>query len=89
MYLKETGLMVVSDNDQIINEKIILSVEGEKRALELSKIDELQNIDVVFSSSYVRAKSTAKYIAYNNSLDINIDESFNERRLGILSDLKK
>ena len=31
-------------NEQIKNEKIILSVEGEKKAEKLSKISQLQNI---------------------------------------------
>ena len=87
--LRENGNMNVVDSDQIINEKIILSIEGEEAAKKISKLEELKNIDAIYSSSYVRAKATAKYIAYENKIDINIDCRLNERRLGILADLKE
>ena len=88
LQLREKGIMNVEESDQLINEKIILSVEGEEKAKEISDIDELQNVDVIWSSSYVRAKQTAKYIAEKNKLDINIDSRLNERKLGDLNDLK-
>ena len=87
--LRDTGIMKIDENDQITNEKIILSVEGEEKAKELSKLNELQNIDVIWSSNYVRAKQTAKYFAYKNNVSINIDSNFDERKLGRLVDLKK
>ena len=69
------------ENSQIANEKIVLSVEGEKKAEEISKLDELKNINDVWSSSYARAIGTAKYIAKENNTGINVDKSFNERKL--------
>lgn len=45
----------------------------------------MQNIDLVISSNYVRAISTAKYLAHQNKLDINIIEDFEERKFGINS----
>ena len=51
------------EKEQIRNEKNILSVEGERKAKILRKIAFLQNIDVLYSSHYVRAMSTAKYIS--------------------------
>jgi len=87
--LKIDGIKNIEENDQISNEKIILSVEGENKAEELSKREELNNIDIIWSSSYIRAMSTAKYIAYKNNLSINIDSNFNERKLGNLDALKK
>ena len=72
-----------NDNLQIINEKNSLSVKGEKNAEKLSLNKEMQDIDVVISSNYVRAISTAKYIAHQNNLHINIMEEFNERKYGI------
>ena len=87
--LKVDGIKNIDENSQISNEKIILSVEGEDKARELSKREELNNIDVIWSSNYVRAISTAKYIAYNNNLEINIDSNFNERKLGDLETLKE
>ena len=87
--LRENGNMNVVDSDQIINEKIILSIEGEEAAKKISKLEELKNVDAIYSSSYVRTKATAKYIAYENKIDINIDCRLNERRLGNLVDLKE
>ena len=87
--LLDDGIMNVSESDQIINEKIILSIEGEEKAKQISEISELQNIDVIWSSSYVRSKQTAKYIAYKNNLKINIDSRFNERKLGNIDKLKE
>lgn len=74
----------LDENDQINNEKIILSIEGEEKAKQMSEIIELQNIDVLWSSNYVRAISTAKYIAKNNDIAINIDVNLGERKLGNL-----
>ena len=87
--LKENGIKNINDNTQLMNEKYILSVKGEEQSRILSENPELDNIDILWSSSYVRAKATAKYIAYKNNIEINIDSSLNERRLGNLEDLTK
>ena len=50
-----------------------------------SSKDEFKNLDVIYSSNYVRAMSTAKYFASNNNLKVNIDDRFNERIYGINS----
>ena len=76
--------LINSDNLPTYGVKNALSVEGEKRAEVLSKWNELQNIDLVISSNYVRAVSTAKYIAYENNKPICINELFGERKHGIL-----
>ena len=65
----------------------ILSVHGEEQSKRLSENVELNNIDVIWSSSYTRAKATAKYIANNNNLPINLDSSLSERKLGNLKEL--
>ncbi len=72
--LKLKGKNFSNDSSQIKNEKIPLSINGEFLAQNLSNIEELKNIDVLFSSNYVRAISTAKYIAEKNNIEINIDE---------------
>ena len=64
------------------NEKIILSVEGEKRAEILSNENELQNLDVVYTSNSVRTLQTAKYILERQNLKVNIDDRLDERRVG-------
>ena len=74
---------------QLENEKIILSIDGEKKAEELSNNHELENNEIakllnikeLWSSSYSRAIGTAKYIAKKNNLLINIDSRLNERLL--------
>ena len=87
--LKINGIKNIEEDDQISNEKIILSIQGEEKAKKLSEREELNNIDVIWSSNYVRAISTAKYIADRNNLKINIDSNFNERKLGNLETLKE
>lgn len=67
----------------IENEKSPLSINGEKMAEEFSNNEEFKNLDVVYSSNYVRAMSTAKYFAFNNNLKVDIDERFNERIHGV------
>ena len=79
--LKIKNKIVKNESNQISNEKIILSVAGEKEAEKISELEELKNIDILWSSNYARAIGTAKYIAEKNNIEINIDESFNERKL--------
>ena len=67
----------------IQNEKVILSVLGERRAEILANEAELQNIDVVYTSSSVRTLETAKYLIEKQNLKVNIDERLNERVAGI------
>lgn len=77
----------VKTNETILieNEKSPLSINGEKMAEKFSNIEEFKNLDVVYSSNYVRAMSTAKYFSFNNNIKVNIDERFNERIHGINS----
>ena len=84
--LREYSNSVVSQEE---NEKIILSVDGEKKAEKLSLNNELLNIYEIWSSSYSRAVGTAKYIAYRNNLKINIDKRLNERKLRRFRRIKK
>ena len=85
--VQENGIRNANENSQMINEKEILSVHGEKQSQKLSENIELSHIDIIWSSSYARAKATAKYIASKNNLPINIDSSLNERKLGNLKEL--
>ena len=71
-----------SDSLQLQNEKWILTKNGEEIAKEKSKLEELQNFDIVFSSNYARTIGTAKYFEPDQ---INIDERFGERTFGINS----
>ena len=62
-----------------------LSVTGEKKAEKLSELEYLKNIDIVWSSEYVRAMSTAKYVANKNNIKVNIDKRLGERIHGDLT----
>ena len=55
-------------------EKIILSVAGERRAELLSKKDELKNIDVAYASNCVRTLQTAKYLLEDQNLKYCVDD---------------
>ena len=73
-----------TDQEYLIkNEKIILSVKGEKRAEILSNEKELQDMDVVYTSNCVRTLQTAKYLLDKQNLKVNIDDRFDERRTGL------
>ena len=83
----ENGIRNTNEDSQMINEKEILSVEGEEQAKKLSENAELKNLDIIWSSSYTRAKATAKYIANVNNLSFNLDNDLCERKLGNLREL--
>ena len=70
------------DSLQVQNEKWGLTVSGEKLSEKKSQLNELANFDMVISSNYVRAISTAKYFTKDKIL---IDENFGERKFGINS----
>ena len=69
-----------SDTLQNQNEKWGLTINGETLAKEKSEHIELNNFDIVISSNYVRAISTAKYFTKDKLF---IDENFGERKFGI------
>lgn len=79
---KNFGEMDNTDSMQLQDEKEFLSPEGEKKAFDLANSSELQDIDEIWASNYVRAMQTAKYIAYNNNIKINISNAFDERHYG-------
>lgn len=85
----ESGIRNTNEDFQNINENEILSIQGEGEAKKLSENIELKNIDAIWSSSYPRAKATAKYIADKNKLQYNLDKRLCERRLGNIEDLSK
>lgn len=74
-----------NDNLQIQNEKSSLSIEGENIANEKLNNKEFDNIDILFSSNYVRAIQTAKYLSAKNNIEINIISDLGERKFGINS----
>lgn len=87
--IDENSIRYTIETPQEINEKEILSVEGEEAAKKLSENTQLKEIDTIWCSGYVRAKQTAKYIAYKNKKQYNLDDRLCERRLGNIKDLAK
>ena len=71
-----------NENYQITREKRILSAEGERKASILSKQKEFSDVDVIYSSSYVRTIQTAKYLAERLDKKIHVDRNLNERKYG-------
>lgn len=71
-----------TDDKQLRTEKNMLTIRGEEKARKLSEQEEFDNVNVVYSSNYVRAMQTAKYFVERNNLKLNIDERFNERKQG-------
>lgn len=72
-----------NDSLQVQDEKNPLTYNGELNAKKLSESKELQNIDEVYSSNYVRTISTAKYIAEVNDKEVMIIDNLGERKRGI------
>lgn len=87
--IDESGIRNTDETMQEINEKEILSIEGENASKELSENAELKNIDMLWCSNYTRAKQTAKYISAENNTQYNLDNRLCERKLGNIDDLAK
>ena len=87
--IDEDGIRNTDETMQEINEKEILSIEGELDSEKLSKNKELKNLDSIWCSNYTRAKQTAKYISKENNLQYNLDKRLCERKLGNIEDLAK
>ncbi len=71
-------------SDEEEKERTLLSFKGEKKASLLKKEEDLQNVTAIYSSNYMSAIGTAKYISEEFDLPIFIDERLKERKTGIL-----
>lgn len=69
-----------NDSLQVQNEKWCLTINGEILAKEKSEQEIFNNFDIVISSNYARAISTAKYFTKDKIL---VDKNFNERKFGV------
>ena len=85
MVLKDINNDYNNESLQLQNEKMPLSIEGEELASNISKEEELQSIDVVISSNYVRTMATAKYISNANNVNLIVNSAFGERKFGVSS----
>ena len=86
--LKEIAIYNTTNTRQQKTEKMMLTIEGEKRAERLSKEPEFNDIDVLYSSDYARAMQTAKYFIKEN-VSLNVDKRFNERMYGTIDKEEK
>lgn len=77
------GIEDVNEELLFSNIKTPLSVNGEKLSEKISYNSEFSNLDVVWSSNYVRSMSSAKWFAYRNNLKVNVTDKLGERIHGI------
>ncbi len=84
-FKKYKGIEDVKEDILFSNIKSPLSVYGEHFAESISHDNEFNDIDIVWSSNYVRAMSTAKYFANRNNLKVNITDKLGERIHGVNS----
>ncbi len=63
-----------------------LNLKGEKNSSALSKIEELKETKTIYTSNYISAISTAKYLSEELDLKINVDDRLNERKVGIVKE---
>lgn len=82
-FKEHRGIEDTRENILFSNIKTPLSVNGEHLAEKISTNSEFNNLDVVWSSNYVRTMSTAKYFAYRNNLKVNVSDKLGERIHGI------
>ncbi|MBO5096584.1 MAG: histidine phosphatase family protein [Bacilli bacterium] len=72
-------------NDETMDDKRVkrpLSIQGENFAQKISKISELENVTSIYSSGFASALGTAKYLSDKLNVTINIENKFNERKVG-------
>ena len=74
---------------ELQSERMILSVDAEKKAQNLSEDIKFNDVDQIYSANSNRAIATIKYIANKNNLMVNVQNEINERKFGInyISDL--
>ena len=69
-------------------QKRILSIEGECESAKLVNLGYLKGVNAIYSSPYVMSIGTAKYLAHELELEINIVRELGERVLGAIGDKK-
>lgn len=90
-FIRHSGPFVQIDNysndNKVLwsefNKNMILSSKGEENAKSLCDVEELKNINELYSSNSSRAIETAKYLSELNNLKIKLDDRINEREFGI------
>ena len=76
---------IEQNNEFVLDSKnMCLSVEGEILARNLCHIEELNQVEKIYSSDYARAVSTAKYLAEKLNLPIYLDNRLGEIKSGTI-----
>lgn len=65
-----------------------LTVNGEKVALTIAKKKNLQNIEMIYSSSFFSSVNTSKYLSDKLNLDLIIDKRLDDKIVGDLPNRK-
>lgn len=66
-----------------ISKNMILTTEAEEKAKRMCNLDELNNIEEIYSSNSYRSIATIKYLAEKKNMSIKVIDDFNEREFGI------
>lgn len=74
----------LNDNFERVEKERPLSIEGEEKNLKLSKENILEDIEVIYSSTYFSAIDTSKY--FKSDIKIYLDKALDERQIGDLGD---
>ena len=72
-----------NDNLEYRMSKANLDYRGVSNAIKLSKMEELTDVDCIYTSGYNSAIETSNYIKGTNNIDIVINDNFNQRRIGV------
>ena len=92
LYLVSNNLVVSNleyksdESLELKRERRPLSIEGERMAKSLTNREELQEINLIYSSGYASAIATSKYLSDKLELNIIVDNKLNERKIGLLED---
>lgn len=79
----------VDEAEQVTNEKKCLSVRGEQLARDVvENCQELASVDKIYTSHYVRAIQTAKYVANLCGREMIVDSRLGERKIGIKGNME-
>lgn len=65
-----------------------LTVNGEKVALTIAKKKNLQNIEIIYSSSFFSSVNTSKYLSDKLNLDLIIDKRLDDKIVGDIPNRK-
>lgn len=79
-----SSINIINQNSKLSHKEKMLSRKGEENARKLTTLKPLEKIEVIYASSYLSALETAKFIAEEKKLDIQVDNRLNERIEGDL-----